>query len=363
MMIESVSLRWSLLLVTTCAYSWCVASAFENKWIACTSTQQMVDVVSQCIRPSDSVVEIGSQLRDVSQTILQHCHQALFLDVQRKFPKGEEHRTKAMRRPGDEDSLDPEKATFCELAHLDDWRRVLQPDQEYAALVLDVNAVVGNDLELTTLSIVREFVSMFPSCRTVVVKSMTLGRWATQLVHAQRWIRQPGRSGRSVIATVGVEEYRSTIPTVVHDGDAVLEIGCHLGTTTALLRDATPNGYTIGVDVGPRIIRGAKMRYSDVPFYVGDAWKTAELLRIQQGFLIGTNDRLYSRTVGFDVVYIDVGGLSGNDGLFEALALLSSISNALEPRCIVIKSQCVRRLSSTLVPAWQLLNPKTTVED
>mmetsp|Transcript_33404 Transcript_33404/g.69558 ORF Transcript_33404/g.69558 Transcript_33404/m.69558 type:complete len:161 (-) Transcript_33404:145-627(-) len=153
------------------------------------------------------------------------------------------------------------------------------------------------------------------------------------------------------------------IPLTVRKGDAVLEVGCHLGTTTILLKEAaivssengTKAGYAIGVDVGPKIIEGAKKRYPGVPFAVGDAWKIAELLRLQKSVLEDHKEDVgdLTRKIGFDVVFVDVGGLSGNDGLLEALTLLTSLINGLEPRCLVIKSQCIRKLSSSLVSYWQ----------
>jgi len=87
---------------------------------------------------------------------------------------------------------------------------------------------------------------------------------------------------------MGVEQYRRPIARTVQPSDAVLELGCHLGTTTKLLHDSVESengGYGIGVDCGPKIVRGAMERYPDLFFSVGDAWKTAELLRIQRRFL------------------------------------------------------------------------------
>ena len=205
------------------------------------------------------------------------------------------------------------------------------------------------------------------SCRTVLVKSAGLNRLASCLMHGQTWIdargpilnsASPAPNHINILATVGVQEYRRTMERAVQPGDAVLEVGCHFGTSTVLLHEkamhteAEGGGYCIGIDVGTSIIEGAKKRHPNVYFQVGDAWKTAELLRIQQAYL-----ELYpestSRRRGFDVVYVDVGGLSGGDGILEALILLSSLEQALEPRCLVIKSQCMRRLSSTILSFWQ----------
>lgn len=324
-----------------------------------------MDAVSTLIQPDDVVAEIGSQLRDVSAGICQILQKgtgrAVLMDVERKAPKNANNvdRTKAMRHPGQEASFYTNVATFYEIQNLDQWRTVLQQqqacdndDKTYDVLVLDLNNIVGNDLELSAVAILKEFDVLFPNYRLVLIKSLALNQWAARLVHAQRWIDQKGRHDDipppHIVGTVGVQEYRNTIPYTVQAGDAVLEVGCHLGTSTVLLHDAaaiadTTTGCALGVDVGPKIVAGAKERHPQVRFAVGDAWKTASLLRIQAEH--SQHDRDQHRRIGFDVVYVDVGGLSGSDGLLEALSLLSALMNALEPRTIVIKSLCVRRLS------------------
>jgi hypothetical protein len=232
----------------------------------------------------------------------------------------------------------------------------------------------------------------------------------------------PSSSDFRVIAAVGVDEYRETIPFVVRKGDAVLEVGCHFGTTTVDLHaaarcdpsnddagadtkagasasadtigtadtaverttaDSTSGslgggaggdagaggGGCVGVDIGRSIIAGARLRYPHVPFAVADAWHTAELARLRALIHSPTRLPLEAQSTAaadaapvseaaaaglegrrFDVVYVDVGGLSGSDGLLEALALIDALGRALEPRAIVVKSQCVRRLASRLVP-------------
>merc|ERR1712238_493889 len=120
------------------------------------------------------------------------------------------------------------------------------------------------------------------------------------------------------------------IPFTVKPDDAILEVGCHFGTTTALLQKASPEGYCLGVDVGKKIIQEANKKYPNIFFRVGDAWRTAGLLRIQQEFY-RENPSIKNQKIGFDIVYIDVGGLSGSDGLLEAISLISSIRYALEP--------------------------------
>ena len=156
------------------------------------------------------------------------------------------------------------------------------------------------------------------------------------------------------------------IPFTVQTRDEVLEVGCHVGTSTKKLHDAVSisasdknKGFCVGIDNGPRIIDLAKKSYGEsVPFFVGDAWKTAQLNSFKQ------NEHMqelgyHSNSFGYDVIYVDIGGLSGPDGLLESLSLLNSMGMSLEPRVIVIKSLCMRRLASSLRPfceIWQMKN-------
>lgn len=367
----------------------------RQQWVTCSSSKEISHAIRKLVRPGDRVAELGSQLREVSTAICETVGegQVVLVDTVRKFPKNapaDSHRTQAMRRVGEEEDFFPQCSAFYEIDRLDDWRQAFfnnggqsAEGEKYAGydvLVLDVNSIVGNDLEWTTLSLIREFLALNgDACRLVLVKSLSLNQWASRLNHGQRWCRQGGLAHTAaktdytqkgpapcyIVATVGVPEYRETIPHTVKSGDAVLEIGCHLGTSTALIHETAVKvdpgsgncGYCIGVDIGNKIIKGAQQRHSQIYFEVGDAWRTAALLRTQQTFLDKAaqegKDHITAKR-GFDVVYVDVGGLSGQDGTIESLSLLSALANAFEPRCIVIKSVCMRRLSSTLVPYWKL---------
>ena len=265
----------------------------------------------------------------------------------------------------------PDVATFIEIPQLQDWSEAffeIDKDDEnmsYDIFVLDVNSIVGNDLEWTSLSIIQQFESMNKNIADknsnddkeliVLVKSIGLTQFGSRLVHSIKWegtdVHKSAISPPHIVATVGVQEYRNTIPaTVTSKDDVVLEVGCHFGTSTAILK--AHSNHVLGVDVGSKIIKQAQQKYPGIPFRVGNAWKTAELLRLQQECLNQDNSK---RKIGFDVVYVDVGGLSGSDGLLESINLISSIRYALEPRTIVIKSACMQRLSSKLVPFWQIL--------
>ena len=65
--------------------------------------------------------------------------------------------------------------------------------------------------------------------------------------------------------------------------------------------------------------------------------------------------------LGFDLVYVDVGGLSGSDGLIESISLLEALGCALQPRAIVIKSLCMRELASRL-KFWPDIHDRITAK-
>lgn len=368
------------------------------KWITCSSTKEVTSAIKYYVKEGDTAVELGSQLRETSTALCDavgSTGRALLVDVVRKFPKAtqnkrELNRMTAMRMEGDDTDFYRDRAAFVEVDTFDSWRRVvfLRDDGDgdariesrkanevfthsfpkFNVLVLDAPVISGNDMVLNCISIVKEFLAMNDvddgnEC-VVIVKSSKLNSLGRKLVHGQRLfsgsksLEGSGQMGSIIIATVGVEEYRRTIPHVVKRGDTVLEIGSHFGTTTALLHAAAEekkgdfplldfHGGCLGVDIGPHIIERAQMRFPQVPFCVGDAWRTSDLIRMKERYLVG------SHSVGYDVVYVDVGGLSGSEGLLEAISLLSAIENALEPRYIVIKSLCMRRLASSLVTFYQ----------
>jgi|AntAceMinimDraft_5_1070358.scaffolds.fasta_scaffold319935_1 hypothetical protein len=58
----------------------------------------------------------------------------------------------------------------------------------------------------------------------------------------------------------------------------------------------------------------------------------------------------------FTVCFVDIGGLSGPDGLLEALALLRQLSSAMPTlRVAVIKSTCVQRHARGLLAGRKFL--------
>eukprot|EP00581_Thalassiosira_minuscula_P006683 CAMPEP_0183703050 /NCGR_PEP_ID=MMETSP0737-20130205/938_1 /TAXON_ID=385413 /ORGANISM="Thalassiosira miniscula, Strain CCMP1093" /LENGTH=364 /DNA_ID=CAMNT_0025929749 /DNA_START=496 /DNA_END=1590 /DNA_ORIENTATION=+ len=345
------------------------------------------------VQPGDTVAELGSQLRESSTTLCETIGptgEAILVDIERKFPneKKGEQRTSAMRRQGDELDFYTDRATFVQTKAFEFWREALffrgsssgsSSRPEYNALVVDMSTVAGNDLDLTCISLIREFIALNHGsgeydnpCRAVIVKSGSLHTLARRLYHAQRvisgaqspnerWSRDKGDGRRSsIIGAVGVKQYRETIPHVVKPGDVCVEVGCHLGTTTTLVDEAAKGdvekhsdgslgGGCLGVDVGSHIIKSAKKTYPHLSFEVGDGFNTGGLARMRKAHF-GDSDCSDNNCSTYDAVYVDIGGLSGSEGLLEAVSLLASIDRSLGPRCIVIKSLCIRRLASCLIP-------------
>ena len=139
----------------------------------------------------------------------------------------------------------------------------------------------------------------------------------------------------------------------VHPGDDVLVIGCHCGKTTALLMESKVGArIAVGVDIGPKIVKEAQKRYPNIPFRTADAWDTRTLLELANEFAEprrrgegGETDEFGGEQASFDVILIDVGGLSSDSGLMESLGLVRQLSHVFRPRlrAIVIKSACVRK--------------------
>ena len=118
-------------------------------------------------------------------------------------------------------------STFVEIEQLADWRTTIGSHQ-FDIISLDLPAMTGNDLILDTLALLGQL-SNIGTPRALVVKSAGLSGLSWRLIHAQRLLNGTatllpctGRSSRAVIkaspqivAAVGVDEYRKTIPLLV----------------------------------------------------------------------------------------------------------------------------------------------------
>jgi len=369
--------------------------------IACSSPAEVQRAISFYLKPNDCVLELGAQLSDTSRHLCRTVGEGgkvVMVDVKRKeattgrssfrdttcFIKADQNSSTRTSNDDTYTNNDNDSDSACddesfidrvqyeELEQFDQWRSLAHRGQEkrkYQAMILDVGTMIGNDLYLSALSLANEFIANHQESppRVIIVKSRTLSNLARRIIHSQRLLdgsailpndNDMERTDEPIVVPcVGVTDYRRTIPFLVKPGDDVIEVGCHFGRTTTLLHDAvnadSGNGFCVGVDIGSKIITNAKKQYPHVMFEVVDAWKTLDLLKVK---VKNGNDNF----LGYDVVYADIGGLSGAHGLLESLALLDAIAKALEPRSIVIKSLCVNRLASQLVPFSVVWNKMAT---
>jgi hypothetical protein len=323
--------------------------------ICCSSSAEIQRALTLFLRPKDDILSFGADNHpDVSALLIEksqqgELHSAVFCDKHTKLTKKKNATATATN----------ENIEYVTLQELSDWKRSdallytnttdkqqqQQQRRQFQVLLVSVGHLLGHDLPLTNLSLVHELMDTYTDCRTVILKSKSLYSVSRRFLSAQKILAGDGSTDYSketqersstpfLIPSVGVEEYRKTIPFVVQESDSVIELGCHYGRTTKLLNDASG---CIGVDIGPKIIQHAKRQYPDIEFHVASAWSTMDLLKLSPG-----------ANSGFDIVYADIGGLSGPDGLLESLALLDALGNALQPKCIVIKSLCMQQFSAKL---------------
>ncbi len=135
------------------------------------------------------------------------------------------------------------------------------------------------------------------------------------------------------IAARGVKEYRATIPAMVRADDTVLELGCEWGTTTALL--APRCREVIGADVSPACIERARQYHPGLTFAVLDAFDVRAALALDRPF---------------DLIYLDLSGLSGYRALLDAIALLTMYATVFRPRAIVVKSGALKHFAAHCRP-------------
>ena len=124
--------------------------------------------------------------------------------------------------------------------------------------------------------------------------------------------------------------YRKSVISHVNKGDCVLEIGCHVGVTTALVAKLAKFAY--GIDSSKYSIDMAKKRYlegklsKNLLFFCADAFDQRLVLK----HLKSTNARVH-----VDVILIDI---SGNREPGLVLQLLESYDRIFSPRLFIIKN-------------------------
>ena len=78
--------------------------------------------------------------------------------------------------------------------------------------------------------------------------------------------------------------------------------------------------------------------------------------QVSGGVAGGAARGAFGRRRAFTVCFVDIGGVSGPDGLLEAIALTRQLTCAFPSlRVLVLKSKCVQRHARSLLPARQLI--------
>ena len=330
--------------VLFCSVSLAAALHAPGGIIAAPSARELERVAPQLISDGDSVLCAGLALGSQIDLLKRLAGHVVAVDVPRK-------ESRSRRELFESDAADD----FRSLVRAGDVTAALRPDENFDCVVVDAAALLGFDLPLDTLALCEALRRRQETAPTVLVRSSALATLAGRLaagddlkriarilrMHDERPSLDNTRIYEAqpvLVGARGVREYRNCIETVVRPGDRVLELGCHFGTTTAILANA--GGYALGIDVGTSIIASAKEQHPTIDFMVGDAWGVGGLARLGP----------------WDAVFVDVGGLSGADGTLDALALARSLGAALEPRAIVLKSKCLRQLAKSLAPSTRLEN-------
>lgn len=148
--------------------------------------------------------------------------------------------------------------------------------------------------------------------------------------------------GRIVVCEA-VSEYRAAAQSLVKDGDAVLEVGCHNGGTSAILSGAVGSGHYLGIDHGEVVVAEARLRLPGIRFEVCDAFDVRQLLVLaaerEQDGKAASESR--PEPPYFDTVFVDIGGGVQLDLLTR---LLDSYTVALKPGLLVVKNHRLKFL-------------------
>ena len=340
-------------------------SRFQNSQVppiyCAAGSREYQAVIATILDSSDVVLEIGCQLNSLTRLMSERASAVVGVDLDRKAPTTSELRSNGFYRK----HSDPAELGLSNVAfHLmDTWdlQILLEavragPHAAVSIVVVDMTVVLGNDLVLEVLALLRALHRLL-SPRALVVKSRALAGLQHRLRPAPAACPLSADLQRRVllIAADLVHDYRCAALSRLHllkPGESALEIGCHVGASTALLDQAIAargGGRCVGVDVSDAIIGRARALHPNVLFEVADAWDAASLVSSLERCGVGPPSLLL----------LDVGGLSGSSGTLDALALMRVLCALFHSslRVLVIKSSCMRTLAMQLRPTREVVPP------
>uniref|UniRef100_A0A7S1IUL9 Methyltransferase domain-containing protein n=1 Tax=Eutreptiella gymnastica TaxID=73025 RepID=A0A7S1IUL9_9EUGL len=338
------------------------------KKVYCTPTKaRLMDFMPQYVQEGDNVLCIGLDMDTLdSLKRLSRSGKVIALDMEHGVPNA------------------PKPQEDVDVLLMDAWDTlaIQALGCNFEVAVLDIAQWSGRDSLLDSISLLNNYWQAFPSLRIMICKSKALLQMGQKLIDgklldagqkltrlhldkdaasgeckkelaspqaepAKHWHAELTKN--KIVATVGVLEYRATIPHVIRDGDVVLEVGCQAGLTTKLIKQANPSGRVVGSDVGASSIKHAinQGKGYDVEWVVLDAWDLAGIAKLGM----------------WTVIYVDISGISGRNSVQDALALLFSYFRLLPSlRTVVIKSRSIRDLSGRFVRLDSAKKPPATAQ-
>jgi SAM-dependent methyltransferase len=306
--------------------------------VVCVPNQQeYTKSVKYFVGSEDVVLELGCQRGETTQTLLETAKRVVGIDIMRKEDGSEET------------TENSDNLTFLRTSV---WSNKIPRGEQFSVIYVDLTVVTGNDLLFDGIALVQQLINTFQSSlRFVVIKSRRLREHACCFRNADSFIKdldpwivdKRDKDRVKVLGAVGVQQYRNAIDKVVHEGYHALEIGAHFGCTTKLLHERVgPTGSAVGVDIGKKALARASGKFPGVCFMEASAWDTHALVKI---------------CAKFDVIFIDIGGVSGYDGLLEGVALITQLINAYRPslKAIVVKSRAMRDHANLFITGEELM--------
>lgn len=201
--------------------------------------------VRELVDRSDSVLEIGCQLGSLTRALVDSAAHVDGVDIARET-RGSSGRTSSYRSHATAEAAGLTGMTFSLVDPWDTYALKESVGGQPSVAVIDVTVTIGNDLPLEAVALCRRLAATFPSLNRMIIKSRSVDKLRRQLVtlpSLQAEVRVAPRSWLPrIVATKGVADYRTAALSLVRTWSGrgqrsirALEIGCHRGTSMALL--------------------------------------------------------------------------------------------------------------------------------
>ena len=123
-----------------------------------------------------------------------------------------------------------------------------------------------------------------------------------------------------------IKKYRNQLFEVINHGDTIIELGCHVGTTSRMILDSFEDITLISVDNSPEAIPkmdNLKNEYDNLCFIHGDV-RLHDVLSL-----------VFKKTQSCDVLSVDLGGGYHPDTVFKVFYIWSS---TFKPKSTIIRN-------------------------